>query len=152
MEQDIAILISSFPEAGLDGTLVAVNNFIATIIDSSGNNIHIAVSDICAVAVEGTFDFKLKPIRKSVGECSCTEDPITNVAKSMIGEMNSIAVCNILLPGIIIDVGEGIIIMSIEGMGGDDTAAISSCKIGAFGLTEEPNINLKGKFHQFKKS
>ncbi|NDI33624.1 hypothetical protein [Chengkuizengella sediminis] len=150
--EEVAILISSLPEADLDGTLIAVNNFIAT-LDLEGNNIQIAVNDICAVGVEGIFDFKLKPIRKSVGECSCTEDPITNVAKSMIGESKGIAVCNILTTGVIIDVGEGIVIMSIEGMGSANTAAFSSCKIGAITpLLEEQNFKQKGKFPRFKQS
>ncbi|NDI34648.1 hypothetical protein [Chengkuizengella sediminis] len=79
------------PSIDLGGTLISFNNFIAT-LDNNGNIIQISVSDICLVSIVGTFNFKLKPIKKSVGECSCTEDPITNVAQSKIGEMNSIVI------------------------------------------------------------
>ncbi|NDI33440.1 hypothetical protein [Chengkuizengella sediminis] len=92
------------------------------------------IHNICAVKIEEEFDFKLKPIKKSVvGECSCTEDPTTNLAQSMIGEETGIQAYSFCEVGTIIDVGEGIVILSFDEEGATFTAAISSCKISALG-------------------
>ncbi|NBI31218.1 hypothetical protein [Chengkuizengella marina] len=152
VDKDINLLISSFPEADLDGTLISVNKFISTIQDSNGDIFRLTVSDICAAGIEEEFNFKLNPIRKSKGECSCIEDPITKLAQSMIGESTSVVLCNSLLTGKIINVGDGIVVMSVVDMGTLNTFVFSSCKIGGFGPPEMTNFNSKGKFHQFKTS
>ncbi|MDP5275996.1 hypothetical protein [Chengkuizengella axinellae] len=125
-------------ESDIVGTLMAVDSFIATLdLNNSGELAYISVSEVCYVEVLVPFTIKLKDIRKDKGECSCIEDPVTNLAKSMIGEMKEIIVCNSQQTvgdegqnGRIVNVGEGIVLLFIESAKkGDKLSAISSCKI-----------------------
>ncbi|NDI35640.1 hypothetical protein [Chengkuizengella sediminis] len=132
-EENIRIFaLNGFTE---EGTLTGVDNFIA-LLDAGGIVNKVPIHNICAVRFEGIFDFKLKPIRKSKsGECSCIEDPITNLAKSMIGEETPIEAGSFSESNVTIkDVGEGIVIVSFLSGGVIFTAAISSCKIQNFGF------------------
>ncbi|NDI35813.1 hypothetical protein [Chengkuizengella sediminis] len=116
---------------GLTGTLTDVDNFIAALDISGSDIIEFPISNICAVQIDGTFDFKLKPIQKSGGECSCTEESTTNLAKSKIGASIAIIAGPFCEEGSIIDVGEGIVF--IFDPAGNDTSAVPSCKIQSFG-------------------
>ncbi|WP_162036051.1 hypothetical protein [Chengkuizengella sediminis] len=113
------------------GTLTNVDNFIAT-LDDNGDILEYPIGSICAVSSIEPFDFKLKPIRKNVkGECSCIEDPTTKLAESKIGKSTTILAGDFNDDGIIIKVGEGIVILLEE-----ETTAISSCKIQRFGVPQ----------------
>ncbi|MFS1514522.1 hypothetical protein VQL36_19140 [Chengkuizengella sp. SCS-71B] len=126
-------IFTSFNEK--PGTLTEVDDFIA-VLDLGTRNAQIPVSSICAVLIGSKlFDFKLKPIKKSLaGECLCNEDPITNLAKSKIGDFTTIQAGQFCREGTIRNVGEGIVTFLAPTNGSTDTVAISSCKIDNFGL------------------
>ncbi|NDI33609.1 hypothetical protein [Chengkuizengella sediminis] len=126
LEQLVGLNVEIFTLNGRrTGTLIDVDNFIAVL-----DNREFPIHNICAVSTYSPFDFKLKPIRKSVvGECSCTEDPTTKLAESKIGSFEGIRAGEFINNGTISDVGEGIVILSSGG-----TTAISSCKIEEFGV------------------
>ncbi|MDP5274064.1 hypothetical protein [Chengkuizengella axinellae] len=103
-----------------------VKNFIA--FTNQGT---LSICNISAVILPVNFPLNIKPIKKSKGECVCCEDPITNLAKSLIGKR---VLINYLQPigplqGLIIDVGEGIVLIEFEGISGLEIAAISACII-----------------------
>ncbi|MFS1511920.1 hypothetical protein VQL36_05720 [Chengkuizengella sp. SCS-71B] len=128
-EENITIFLLS--AVTNQGTIIAVDNFIAFFDDGSIVN-KIPIHKICVVQIVGDFDFKLKPIRKNIGECSCVEDPATNIAQSMIGEETPLLAGSFFRDVTIKDVGEGIVIGTEEGEF-MSTVAISSCKIENFG-------------------
>ncbi|NDI35336.1 hypothetical protein [Chengkuizengella sediminis] len=71
---------------------------------------------------------KLKPIKKSNGECSCIENKTTNFLKTMIGKDIQRITPGFNLPGTIIDVGKGIVVAR----GNPDNrvlSIISTCRI-----------------------
>ncbi|NDI36208.1 hypothetical protein [Chengkuizengella sediminis] len=118
------------------GTLLSVDNLIACLesdqFGTEGDIFKIPIHNICAVDILALIDFKLKPIRKSTGECSCTEEPTTNLAQSMIGELVQIVAGQFETfsdETRIIKVGEGIVVTS----DGQNTSAVSSCKAERFG-------------------
>ncbi|MDP5276345.1 hypothetical protein [Chengkuizengella axinellae] len=95
---------------------------------------NIGIIPICEISVCSTFDPTIpvdikKRIKKSKGECACCEDPITNIAKSLIGETVDIEL--LYPPGSspftdeIMDVGEGIVVGRFQIF----TDFLSSCAI-----------------------
>ncbi|NDI35109.1 hypothetical protein [Chengkuizengella sediminis] len=116
--------IVAFPQYLFGGiTLIKVNNFIA-FFDVSGTIVEFPIHKIVALQIAKPFDFNLKPIRKSEGECSYSKE-IINSAKSKIGgETFIIALTSFM--GIVRNVGEGMIILSEAG---GRTNAISSCGV-----------------------
>ncbi|MFS1513409.1 hypothetical protein VQL36_13335 [Chengkuizengella sp. SCS-71B] len=99
-----------------------VKNFIA--FTDQGN---FPICNITFVLPSETFSLDLKPIKKNKGECACCEDPITNLAESMIGEIVIIELIGFGQSEVvrIVDVGEGIIILGNPV--GAETVAVSSC-------------------------
>lgn len=102
-----------------------VENFIA--FTDQGD---FPICNIVAARIEEFITINLIPIKKSIGECGCCEDPMTNLANSLerqtvVVEIINSGVTNELL---IVDVGEGIIIFRTL----DATTqmiAVSSCFI-----------------------
>ncbi|MFS1512549.1 hypothetical protein VQL36_08950 [Chengkuizengella sp. SCS-71B] len=73
-----------------------------------------------------SISLNLKPIKKSTGDCSCCEDPTTNLANSLKGEVMNIEIIGFGFdPFKIADVGEGVIIG--EETGNQQVGVISSC-------------------------
>ncbi|MDP5276339.1 hypothetical protein [Chengkuizengella axinellae] len=100
-----------------------VKNFIA--FTDQGN---FPICNITTLQTDGATSLNLKPIRKSKGECACCEDPMTNLAKSMIREIVNIEIIGnvgLSADAIIVDVGEGIIL--IGNPAGSELAPVSSC-------------------------
>ncbi|NBI28226.1 hypothetical protein [Chengkuizengella marina] len=99
------ITIATTTDVINDVMLIDVNDFIA--VTSDGN---FPICNISGVDFSGVnIDIKLKPIQKSSGRCSCCEDPITNLAKSLIGQEVDIEFLPQMGQGTIVNVGEGII-------------------------------------------
>ncbi|NDI34552.1 hypothetical protein [Chengkuizengella sediminis] len=111
-----------------------VKNFIVSGIDlMTGNIIHIPICNIVAFAAILTILPDLKPIQPNTkGECVCCEDPITNLANSLIGKLVRITDTDVT----ILKVGEGIVI------GQEDSSIFifSSCAIDA--IEELPATSL----------
>ncbi|MFS1513969.1 hypothetical protein VQL36_16220 [Chengkuizengella sp. SCS-71B] len=109
--------------------LVIINHVKDFIAFTSNGNIPISQVTGTQFSQNSLPDgIKLKPIKKSKLECACCEEPITNLANSMIGEMVEIEfISPFLFPFIeeIIDVGEGIIV----GRFFNETDIFSSCAI-----------------------
>ncbi|NBI28335.1 hypothetical protein [Chengkuizengella marina] len=109
--------------------LVIINQVKDLIAFTSNGNIpicHITATQFSQKLVPDGI--KLKPIKKSKGECDCCEEPITNLANSMIGEMVEIEfISPFPFPFVdeIINVGEGIVV----GRFFNETDIFSSCAI-----------------------
>ncbi|MDP5274463.1 hypothetical protein [Chengkuizengella axinellae] len=112
----------------------------------------IPISQITAAAtLDPTIPVSLKPIKKSKGECACCEDPITNVAKLLIGQFIDI---EFIFPGDaavieIIDVGEGIIV-GTPPQSSIETDFISSCAITRINPLSQQEINNISKLSIFQ--
>ncbi|NBI28336.1 hypothetical protein [Chengkuizengella marina] len=128
-----------------DVMLIDVKDFIAFTSDGNFPICNISGVDFSDVNI----DIKLKPIQKSTGRCSCCEDPITNLAKSLIVQEVDIE----FLPetetgsGTIINVGEGIVSFG--------TFVISSCFTTRIIPNNQQQINDQPNrdfFQQLKKS
>ncbi|MDP5273653.1 hypothetical protein [Chengkuizengella axinellae] len=106
-------------------------NFIVTGLQSGETmQSFLPTANISYIEIDETVSFNLKQIQKNIkGECACAEDPITNVAQSLINE--TVAICIQADDGdlevIICDVGEGIVIA--KEVNGTPMYAISSCAI-----------------------
>ncbi|NDI33602.1 hypothetical protein [Chengkuizengella sediminis] len=102
---------------------------------------------ICQISLVAIFDpnipVNIKPIRKSKGECACCEDPITNLAKSLIGKFVEIEFINNegdTFDDGIINVGEGIVVgRNIDNP--NRTDFISSCAITRITSLTQQQIN-----------
>ncbi|MDP5276363.1 hypothetical protein [Chengkuizengella axinellae] len=112
---------------------------------------------ISQVTLAATFDPTIpveinKPIKKSKGECACCEDPITNLAKSQIGEIVEIEFVGPELFSStrveIIDVQEGIVIGRNFG-NPNETDFLSSCAITRITPFNQQQINNQPRFSSF---
>ncbi|MFS1511328.1 hypothetical protein VQL36_02645 [Chengkuizengella sp. SCS-71B] len=137
---NLAIVTPTFED---DGVIInQVKDFIA--FTNRGN------FPICQINAVATFDpnipVNIKPIRKNKGECACCEDPITNLAKSMIGEIveiEFISVGNFPIDEII-NVGEGIVVgknITVP----NETDFLSSCAITRITPLTQQQINNSSK-------
>ncbi|MDP5274462.1 hypothetical protein [Chengkuizengella axinellae] len=86
-------------------TLFNVDNFIAFTSEGDFPICNISAVDLLDVNI----NIKLKPIRNNKGRCSCCEDPITNLAKTLIRQQVGIEFIPTFGAGTIVNVGEGII-------------------------------------------
>ncbi|WP_160645129.1 hypothetical protein [Chengkuizengella marina] len=120
-------------KTALTGTLLEVKDFIAFLEMAPDSINRYPMNQIFAVFIEGQFDFKIKPIRKDIGECSCTEEPTTRLANNLVNETVDIIAGAAAVTGKITKVGEGIVIFSFEEGGDPFTGAFSSCKIELIG-------------------
>ncbi|NBI27810.1 hypothetical protein [Chengkuizengella marina] len=139
------------PTANNSVIINQVKDFIA--FTSNGN---IPICQITATQFSQNLvpdGIKLKPIKKSKGECACCENPITNLANSMIGEMVEIEfISPFPFPFVdkIIDVGKGIVV----GRFFNDIDIFSSCAITRIIQQTQQQINdppLFSNFQQLKK-
>ncbi|MFS1513403.1 hypothetical protein VQL36_13300 [Chengkuizengella sp. SCS-71B] len=138
LDVGFATLVSS-STVGSAPLLVKVEDFIAFTTEGM-----YAICEVNAVAVasENFPPINLKPLHKDKkGECSCCEDPTTNLLKKLIGQTVSIealvdpSVFIAPLPGVIFAVGEGIVLFDttlVNPMTGELVpvrSAVSTCKI-----------------------
>ncbi|NBI28224.1 hypothetical protein [Chengkuizengella marina] len=99
--------IGTFINILSDVTIDEVTDFIA--FTSEGR---IPICQITFIRLVPIKQLKLKPIRKSKGECACCEDPITNLLSSFKGKNVTVIPLTpegFILSGTVIDVGEGIV-------------------------------------------
>ncbi|NBI28495.1 hypothetical protein [Chengkuizengella marina] len=108
------IILTNFPgPAVIQIKINKVENFIVSGLDIADNNIaHVSICNIVTATIVTTRKLPdVKPIQQNTkGECVCCEDPITNVANSLLGKPICITGgvgCDIV---IIVKVGEGIVI------------------------------------------
>ncbi|MDP5273246.1 hypothetical protein [Chengkuizengella axinellae] len=146
-EGDIGVVTQTF---GIDDLIInQVKDFMAS--TNIGN------IPVCQITLVSTFDPTIivdinKRIKKSKGECACCEDPITNVAKSMIGNLVDIDFISPTDFGTftdeIIDVGEGIIVGRNLG-DPNEIDFFSSCSITRIAPANE-QINDQPRFSNFR--
>ncbi|NBI29004.1 hypothetical protein [Chengkuizengella marina] len=109
-----------------DAILDNVNNFIVNYTDGVSSNRNLAISQIIAFEFDPELNpngIRLKPLKNSVGECKCIEDPITNLLNSLKGkEEVEIIFLNGSISGIITNVGNGVVLVG-------DNVIISTCNI-----------------------
>ncbi|MFS1511360.1 hypothetical protein VQL36_02835 [Chengkuizengella sp. SCS-71B] len=130
--QNVAIIFN-FAGATIDD-ITDVNNFnLFTIRSGSGRRFIIPICQVIGVELFNSqpinLNINLKPVRKdSKGECSCCEDPATDVLKRMIGERVNVRFSNASRTGTIMNVGEGIVILSDDPL---IQTILSTCNIQA---------------------
>ncbi|MFS1511365.1 hypothetical protein VQL36_02860 [Chengkuizengella sp. SCS-71B] len=148
--QDIDAIIVPIENNFSSATLIEVKDFIA--FTSVGE---IPICQIAALNIGTSFtDIKLKPIKKSTGDCKCCEDPMTNLLNSMKGQFAQFESIGFSLspPGRVLDVGEGITTVCF--MGGFFSLA-SNCFLTRVIPSNQQQINNQSSFSgfgQFKKA
>ncbi|MDP5272666.1 hypothetical protein [Chengkuizengella axinellae] len=146
VNREVGIITPTFQDVG---TLNQVKDFIA--FTDFGQ---FPISQISIAIIFDTINpiNLIKSNKKNKGECACCEDPITNLAKSMIGETVDIDFIGDNFEDTrIIDVGEGIIVSIFNG----EIYFFSSCKVTLISPSNQQQINESPRisnFQQLKKS
>ncbi|MDP5274464.1 hypothetical protein [Chengkuizengella axinellae] len=133
---DIPVLIFRRIGSSILTTISEVDNFIA--FTDQGK---FPICNITAITIPDGATLNLKPIKKNTGECFCCEDPITNLASTLIDqvvEMNVIGIASSFEISIV-DVGEGIILTGNPV--GTEVLPISSCAITRINSINQQQIN-----------
>ncbi|MDP5273248.1 hypothetical protein [Chengkuizengella axinellae] len=99
--------LGTFTNILINVTIDDVTDFI--VITSEGR---IPICQITFMRLEPTKQLKLKPIRKSKGECACCEDSTTNLLNTFKGKniaVTTLPPVGFTLTGPVFDVGKGIV-------------------------------------------
>lgn len=133
------------PGAIVTVTLNDVKDFIA--FTSEGNFPICQISAVRFDPVPGGI--RLKSIKKSVGECACCEDPMTNLLNSMKEKIVFIEIIGVGVIGFvrIVDVGEGIVILFSEGIG--VFFILSTCEVTRVIPTNQQQVVEVSKLFKF---